>query len=138
MARLPRGIRNNNPLNIRKSPSRWVGKLTPSTDPDFEQFDTLEHGIRAAVRIIRTYILKYGCNTPATIIARWAPASENNTQMYINYVSKNALLSPNWRLGLSSTLAVSRLLWAMACYECGHRFEYDQFQKAVERYFAPA
>lgn len=138
MARLPRGIRNNNPLNIRKSPSRWVGKLTPSTDPDFEQFDTLEHGIRAAVLIIRTYILKYGCNTPATIIARWAPASENNTQMYINYVSKNALLSPNWRLGLSSTLAVSRLLWAMACYECGHRFEYDQFQKAVERYFTPA
>lgn len=131
MAKLPRGIRNNNPLNIRKSPSRWKGKLTPSRDPEFEEFDTWEHGIRAAVLIIRTYITKYGINTPEGIIARWAPASENNVQNYVAYVSKVGLLSPRWSLALSSTLAISRLLWSMAQYECGRALDYPTFERVV-------
>lgn len=131
MAKLPRGLRNNNPLNIRKSGYRWVGKITPGTDPEFEQFDTIEHGIRAAVLIIRTYITRYSCNTPAKIIARWAPASENNTKAYIYYVTTNALLSENQPLALSQTLAISRLLWAMASYECGRKLNYDQFRNVV-------
>ena len=131
MAKLPRGIRNNNPLNIRRSKFKWVGKITPGNDSDFEEFDTIEHGIRAAVLIIRKYITKYGINTPQGIIARWAPASENDTKAYVAYVTKNGLLSPRWPLDLSSTLAISRLLWAMACYECGHEFDYNVFYRVV-------
>lgn len=138
MAKLPRGIRNNNPLNIRKSASKWVGKITPGSDAEFEQFDTLEHGIRAAALIIRTYITKYKCNTPEAIIARWAPASENNTKDYIAYVTKNGILSPRWPLEVWSTLAISRLLWAMACYECGHRFDYKVFFHVVNDTLRPA
>lgn len=131
MAQSPRGLRNNNPLNIRKSPARWIGKITPGRDREFEQFDTLEHGVRAAVVIIRTYITRYQVNTPAAIISRWAPSSENNTQAYIDYVTKNALLSPHQPLALSQTLAIGRLVWAMACYECGQRQNYDQYQRIV-------
>lgn len=133
----PRGIRNNNPLNIRRSACRWVGKVCPSRDPEFEQFDTMAHGFRAAVIIIRTYITKWQCNTPAKIIARWAPASENNTKAYIAYVTKNALLSENQPLALSQTLALGRLVWAMACYECGHRFSYDEVQSIVTLTLSP-
>lgn len=138
MAKVSRGIRNNNPLNIRKSTAKWKGKLTPSRDPEFEQFDTLEHGIRAAALIIRTYITKYHINTPEEIIARWAPASENDVKAYVAYVTKNGLLSPRWPLEVSSTLAVSRLLWSMACYECGHKFDYDVFYRVVRATLSPA
>ena len=35
---LPRGYRNNNPLNIRYSRNNtWIGKVTPNTDGAFEQ-----------------------------------------------------------------------------------------------------
>jgi len=138
MAKVSRGIRNNNPLNIRKSASKWKGKLTPSHDPDFEQFDTLENGIRAAALIVKTYITRYHCNTPEAIIARWAPASENNVKAYVAYVTKNGLLSPRWHLEVSSALAISRLLWAMACYECGHQFDYNVFFKVVHATLRPA
>ena len=44
-----RGIRNNNPGNIRKSAIQWRGE-TPAAlkqDPDFEEFIAPEWGIRA-------------------------------------------------------------------------------------------
>ena len=33
--KVPRGIRNNNPLNIRKG-NNWQGERHPQTDPAFE------------------------------------------------------------------------------------------------------
>ena len=44
---MTRGIRNNNPMNIRRSTSLWVGEVRNGTDREFEQFhemtDTLEN-----------------------------------------------------------------------------------------------
>lgn len=85
---LPRGYRNNNPLNIRISSSAWKGKINPSGDSAFEQFVSMEYGYRAALRTMRTYINKYGANTIDKIISRWAPPSENNTLAYISNVCK--------------------------------------------------
>ena len=51
-----RGLRNNNPLNIVKSENiNWQGEVKPSTDPNFAQFETLEYGLRAAFKLLRTY-----------------------------------------------------------------------------------
>ena len=36
---LPRGIRNNNPLNIRKG-CNWKGERHPQTDKAFEEFES--------------------------------------------------------------------------------------------------
>ena len=44
---LPRGIRNNNPLNIRRSKDQWQGLRAQQTDASFCQFETLEYGWRA-------------------------------------------------------------------------------------------
>ena len=48
---LPRGIRNNNPLNIRRSKDQWQGLRAQQTDASFCQFETLEYGWRTATYI---------------------------------------------------------------------------------------
>ena len=50
----PRGIRNNNPLNIRRGASQWQGLKRRQTDKDFCQFVTVAYGYRAALRAQRT------------------------------------------------------------------------------------
>jgi len=50
--KLPRGIRNNNPLNIRKSADKWQGLSTLQEDKEFFQFETIEWGWRAAFVIL--------------------------------------------------------------------------------------
>ncbi|WP_010605415.1 hypothetical protein [Pseudoalteromonas maricaloris] len=83
----PKGIRNNNPLNIEKGED-WIGMV--GDDGRFVIFETVEHGLRAAGRILRTYAFRHGRTTINGIISRWAPPSENKTQNYINFVSKRA------------------------------------------------
>lgn len=89
-----RGARNNNPLNIRIG-NKWKGLKTPNTDGAFDQFISVTWGYRAAFVILRNYIRKHGCNTPAKIIARWAPSKENNTDAYIKTVCRMTGFKPD-------------------------------------------
>ena len=57
--KLPRGIRNNNPLNIRKG-NNWKGEVSSSTDGEFEQFVSMQMGIRAGFKILKNYMTGYG------------------------------------------------------------------------------
>src|SRR5579872_14880 len=88
---LPRGIRNNNPGNIRRSIDKWQGLADPDhqTDPDFFIFQNPIYGIRAIARILITYQDKYGLQGVKGIISRWAPSSENKTDAYVAAVVKN-------------------------------------------------
>lgn len=82
----PRGIRNNNPLNIRYSAANdWQGQT--GTDGEYAIFDEAENGIRAAAKLLNRYVTVYGLVSVSSIISRWAPTSENNTQSYISAVS---------------------------------------------------
>jgi hypothetical protein len=84
----PRGIRNNNPGNIRLNQNvHWFGQSADQTDGSFVQFDMPEYGIRAIVRILRSY-QRHGINTIAGVLNRYAPPSENDTTAYINAVCK--------------------------------------------------
>lgn len=49
------GLRNNNPLNIRKTKEVWVGEKVPLADPNFKQFESVEYGHRAAFVNLGTY-----------------------------------------------------------------------------------
>lgn len=73
-----RGIRNNNPGNIRLTnpPTPWVGAVTPNTDGDFVQFDTPEHGIRA-LAIILLHDVANGFRTPNQIIRRYSATDQD-------------------------------------------------------------
>ena len=98
----PRGITNNNPLNIRENNMvdyDWRGEADSDWDPQFEEFTTPFYGIRAAARILRNYRTNYGLNTVRGIISRWAPPEENPTDEYINFVAKNAGVTDTQALG---------------------------------------
>jgi len=81
----PRGIRNNNPLNIRVSNDQWQGAV--GDDGAFIKFNLASMGIRAAARILKNYRDKYGLNTVSGIINRWAPPVENDTESYVASVA---------------------------------------------------
>lgn len=76
-----RGIRNNNPGNIRKSATVWAGQASAQTDPAFVQFTKPEYGIRAMAKVFNSYIAR-GIDTIEKMVATYAPASENNTAAY--------------------------------------------------------
>ena len=118
----PRGIRNNNPLNIRKSGDKWQGLKTLQEDKEFFQFETIEWGWRAAFVILcKTYYGKYGLKTIRDIVSRWAPAKENNTPAYIRHVSDYTGIGPDRDLGDPKTHPTNWLLigYAMAVMENG-------------------
>lgn len=79
-----RGLRNNNPGNIRDDGTAWQGK-TGIDDKSFVIFDSPVNGIRAMVRVLRSYA-KRNLDTINEIISQWAPPSENNTAAYIAHV----------------------------------------------------
>ena len=100
---LPRGIRNNNPLNIRRSKDKWQGLRAQQTDAAFCQFETMAYGWRAAfVLLTRTYYHTYRLFTIRNIIRRWAPPGENNTEAYIRNVARLTGIDPNEPLGIPS------------------------------------
>lgn len=83
-----RGIRNNNPANIRRG-CNWKGLAEKQTDKEFCQFVTMTWGVRALLVTLRTYVRKYHLHTVREIITRWAPPSDgNNTEKYIEFVEK--------------------------------------------------
>jgi len=80
---VPRGIRNNNPGNLRITSDKWVG-LIPGEDLSFYTFRDAKFGIRAMAKVLITYGKRYKLHTIEGIISRWAPPSENNTEAYID------------------------------------------------------
>lgn len=83
----PRGLRNNNPLNI-KIGNDWKGEVDVNTDGVFEQFTSLAYGYRAAFIILRRYIRKYGRNTIRKIVHSWSPDGTAIEAAYMGSVSK--------------------------------------------------
>jgi hypothetical protein len=84
----PRGVRNNNPGNIRRSARGpvWKEEIWPGGDDAFCTFSAPEWGIRAIVLTLISYHEKDGCKTIADAIHRWAPPCENNTVSYEAFV----------------------------------------------------
>lgn len=139
---VPRGLRNNNPLNIRHSQDKWYGLCPEQTDPDFCQFNTIFDGIRAAFLNVRSHYrqdwLRHERCTVAKEINRWAPASENDTQKYIDFVCERACLDAKDEIKIVQKNVMCRLLWAMAEYECGTKISFAYFERAYEMAFNPA
>ncbi|EAW5858786.1 structural protein [Salmonella enterica] len=130
----PRGIRNNNPGNIRWGDD-WKGLVPKSqrTDKDFCQFITPEYGIRAMIVILRNYQRKHGLNTITGIINRWAPTNENNTQACIDSVAKATGTAPDQFVRTDDSRFMMKLLQAIIRHENGEQpYGFDVFVRAVE------
>ena len=92
-AMLTRGMRNNNPLNIRRTSDPFIGLRPEQLDPEFFQFVDPVYGYRAAARILRNYRNRYGLDTLEKIIARWSPPTENKTKEITERIAQRMRLS---------------------------------------------
>lgn len=97
-----RGIRNDNPGNIERNKTKWLGMRPIQTDSRYIQFENAEYGIRALYKTLLTYRNNYGLNTVRGIITRWAPPNENDTASYIAGVSKALKVKPDTPLTTST------------------------------------
>lgn len=85
----PRGIRNNNPGNIRWG-ENWQGlaKDGKKKDPSFCVFTEPKWGIRALCKVLLTYYRRHDLDTVRGIINRYAPTNENDTSAYMKHVAE--------------------------------------------------
>jgi hypothetical protein len=114
-----RGLRNNNPGNIRKSADRWLGQSDVQPDAAFVTFTEAKYGARAAYIIFRNYQRKYGLTSITEMIARWAPPSENDTASYIRAVANRVGVSATSYVDLSEFDTAERFLRAVFRHENG-------------------
>ena len=130
--RVPRGIRNNNPLNIRRTFQNWKGKRANYTDEVFEEFESLTWGLRAGFKLLHTYMTVYKLRTVKSIISRWAPSNENDTERYITYVSRAMCVLPNQIIYFSDRNKMVELVRAMCTMECGVVVSYSEITVAYD------
>lgn len=122
---LPRGLRNNNPLNLRISQSAWLGKVKNNTDGAFEQFVSLPYGYRAAFLNMRTLVRRLSASgSPCKVIdliSVWAPSSDGNHPVaYATAVSRySPTIWPNSDVNIKDREFMCQLAVAMAHVENG-------------------
>ncbi len=116
---VPRGVRNNNPGNIRRSGFRYKGEVSPSTDRAFRQFETMAWGYRAMFVLLHTYAGKHGCRTVSAMIARYAPPSENDTAAYVRRVARQSGVGPDEPVDTLDGEVMPRIVAAMSQVENG-------------------
>lgn len=115
-----RGIRNNNPGNIRHG-DKWQGLSAEQTDSEFCVFSQPEYGIRALCRILQTYQRKYGLRDVHSIINRFAPPVENDTESYIKSVCLKLDVTPETLIDLEEKGIMLNLLKAIIRHENGEQ-----------------
>jgi hypothetical protein len=115
----PRGIRNNNALNIDyHANNQWRGLDDPPTDGRFCRFVEPQWGIRAAIMILRKYQAR-GLKTLRQMLSTWAPATENNVENYVGFVVKHTGFTSEQVIDLTDQAQAVALLKAMVLMECG-------------------
>lgn len=131
---VPRGIRNNNPGNIDFSKANdWLGQLPfdPAIESRFARFESPQHGIRALAKTLLSYQRRHGLRTVRAMIARWAPAGENNTNAYASAVEGRLLaeqgVPPGADLDLQSSAVLVCLVQAIIQHENG----FNPYSQAV-------
>lgn len=131
---LPRGIRNNNPGNIRWG-ENWKGlkKDGKQQDPSFCVFTNAVYGIRALAKILINYKKLYGLKTIRSIISRYAPPNENQTQAYIQSVSKQIGRYPDEPIDIEERGILTVFIKAIVRIENGIQpYKDETIQKGID------
>lgn len=128
-----RGIRNNNPGNIKtycwlSSYVSWNGELTcaENTDGVFCQFKRFADGVRAMIKLLKTYKTKYQINTIDNLISRWdCPTAQH----YKDFVSDETGFSISQIIDLHDKDTLKKICTAMIKLECdGFTLSSAQFE----------
>lgn len=123
--RWPRGIRNNNPGNIRIGDD-WEGLAVVENmtadqreEQSFCVFSEPAYGIRAIGRILRTYQSK-GYRSVASMITRWAPESDNNpSDIYVRHVAGKLGVEPEQEFDIAGGDYARRMVESIIEFENG-------------------
>jgi len=113
-----RGLRNCNAGNLRHG-SQWKGMEVAQLDKDFIQFTEPEWGIRALVILLFNYARKFNIHTLHSLVARYAPASENNCAAYEQALSKALGVHHSERIDWTEPLVMRTLVKAIVKHENG-------------------
>ena len=116
---MSRGLRNNNPGNIRRSRVRYKGEVRPSRDPDFKEFSTMAYGYRAVFVLLDTYRSRYGLTTIRQMLNRYAPPTENFTEGYVRFVADYSGVMPDEVVDTRSEKDMIPVVAAMSKIENG-------------------
>lgn len=109
----------NNYGNIRASKSyKWIGQIGEYNG--FCKFLSVSYGLRALYLLLNRYICHYDLHDVRSIITRYAPPSENDTEQYIQrveqYLLKYGYGSKDFR---PSDKRLPYLCCAIVLNECG-------------------
>ncbi len=118
---IPRGIRNNNPGNIRRNGDPWQGLSDRQSDIEFFTFKSAIYGIRALARLLINYQDKHNLRSIRQIIGRWAPTSENDTVAYVRAVASQTGFSSDEKLDMHSHADLKPLVKAIIHHENGQQ-----------------
>jgi len=116
---LPRGVRNNNPMNVKDFGIAWKGAVDQSQDETFEQFKSPAFGIRAGVRDILNDHIRDGKRTLRGLFGEFAPESENPTSAYVNFVADRVGVSPSAEVDLTKPAVLQDVVRASIEFENG-------------------
>ncbi|WP_318409241.1 structural protein P5 [Photobacterium leiognathi] len=124
-----RGVRNNNPLNIRYiSKTKWLGEVKIKKDKYFEEFTDIHYGFRAAYIILMTYRDKYNLSTINGIINRFSPSNENNTENIVQQLEYMTGFDKDKKLNEDDYII---LIQKMAIIESGYNFPLSLIKESV-------
>lgn len=128
----PRGIRNNNPGNLRRTKDPWQGLAAQQNDGEFFQFESAVYGLRAVARTLITYQDRHGLKTVRQLIERWAPPVENQTKAYVDFVAKAVGVAPDAGVDVHHYEVLRPLVVAIVRFENGMQPYSDaQIDKAL-------
>ncbi len=127
----PRGIRNNNPGNIRLGQVVWQGESKAQPDPAFITFDEAVWGLRAIARILLSY-QRMGLDTVRKMVGRWAPSTENDTGAYVASVARGVGVDPDAVVDLRAPGYMVNMVQAIVLHENGEQpYDLGLIERAV-------
>ena len=117
--KISRGLRNNNPLNIRRNNTRWKGLAAEQKDSAFFSFTAPCWGYRAAFITLKNYKRLHGLSTLAEWVARWAPPVENDTVGYTAFVERKSGVARDTVVDVADKETMCSVVAAMSQMENG-------------------
>lgn len=118
-----RAERNNNPGNLNFA-GQAGAVLEDGSNARFAKFGSTAEGVSALAKQLQRYGER-GLDTVSKIINKYAPSSENNTQAYIDALSKRLGVTGDQKLDLNDTTTLTGLIKGIARHEAGSDYLSD-------------
>lgn len=124
-------IDRNNPLNIRLTDDKWVGKMD-SPSNEFEAFDSMINGYRAGLINLKSYQKRMPNMNLSQMINTWAPPKgvkndgtpyTNPTSNYLKFVVQQSNVQPDTVIDLADEDMMLNIFRAMTMFEIGESYQ---------------